>query len=330
MAKVSIIVPIYNVEAYLEECVNSLVNQTLQDIQIILVDDGSFDQSGKMIDDYAASDNRIVALHKANGGQSSARNLGLKHASGEYILYVDSDDYIVPDACEKLYEAALNFDADIIQGDLKNEESIITENPSFRKILSENQRISAKQFLKEKIQTQTYDIVPVLYFVRRSLIVREKLSFPEGYTYEDQLYTFQLLTSDATIVKIRFPFYFYRMDRPGSTTNNIVLKRGLDSAYICQEMYRHFLTLPKENEAENAAVVLISLYQFYNVYLRLSPSDRTATLKQFDISKYVSELPDSQYYQGLRTRLQCFVAHPKRVALANDVKKKLRKILRRK
>lgn len=326
--KVSIIVPVYNVEDYLDECVNSLINQTMQDIQIILVDDGSSDRSGKMIDDYAASDNRVVALHKENGGQSSARNLGLKHASGEYVLYVDSDDYIALNACERLYETAVQFDADIVQGDLENEEKMILNNPSFREIPSENQAVSTKQFLKEKVQTETYDIVPVLYFVRRSLIEREKLTFPEGYTYEDQLYTFQLLTTDATIAKIRFPFYFYRMDRPGSTTNHIVLKRGMDAAYICKEMYCHYLSLPKENAEENAAVVLISLYQLYNVYLKLSSSDRVCVLKQFDMMEYLSQLPSVRYYKALYDQLVHFSAHPKRVAFLFDAKKKIRKILR--
>lgn len=119
--KVSIIVPVYNVENYLDECVNSLINQTMKEIQIILVDDGSTDKSGKIADRYAALDSRILALHKINGGQSSARNLGLKYASGEYVLYVDSDDYIIPETCQVLYTKAREQDADIIHGDILNE-----------------------------------------------------------------------------------------------------------------------------------------------------------------------------------------------------------------
>lgn len=108
MVKVSIIVPVYNVEKYLDECINSLINQTMQEIQILLIDDGSSDRSGKMIDEYAATDSRILAFHKENGGQSSARNFGLHHATGEYILYVDSDDYIAINSCENYMR--LRFD----------------------------------------------------------------------------------------------------------------------------------------------------------------------------------------------------------------------------
>lgn len=329
MEKVSIIVPVYNVEEYLDECINSLVNQTMQEIQIILIDDGSTDQSGKMIDDYAVTDSRILALHKKNGGQSSARNFGLYHATGEYILYVDSDDYIALNSCEKLYEAATRFQTDIVQGDILNEENIILEKPLFRKIPSENHSVLTSKFLKEKIETETYDIVPWLYLIRKSLIIRENLSFIEGYTYEDQLYTFQLLTTEATIVKIRFPFYFYRMDRPNSTTNHIVLKRGMDAAFICNEMYRHFLKLPKEHEEENAAVLLISLYQFYNVFLRLSSSDRTVVMKNFKISDLMSKLPNIRYYKELHRQLIRFITHPRCVVFLYDTKRKIRKRLRK-
>ena len=92
--KISIIVPIYNVEKYLERCVDSLVNQTYENIEIILVDDGSPDYCPQLCDEYAKKDSRIVVIHKKNGGLSDARNYGLCKASGEYILYVDSDDYI--------------------------------------------------------------------------------------------------------------------------------------------------------------------------------------------------------------------------------------------
>lgn len=329
MVKVSIIVPVYNVEDYLGECVDSLINQTMREVQIILVDDGSTDRSGRMIDEYAAADDRVVAIHKENGGQSSARNLGLWHATGEYILYVDSDDSIAQDSCERLYETAVRFNVDIVQGDLLNEKTIIVKNPSFRRILHENQSISTAQFLREKVQTETYDIVPVLYFVRKALIEREELSFPEGYTYEDQLYTFQLLTKDASIVKIRFPFYFYRMDRPGSTTNHIVLKRGLDAAHICKEMYRHFSSLSEDNREENAAIVLISLYQYYRVYLKLCASDRACVRKQFKMKEYLSKLPKVQYYEDLYNQLAAFSEHPKRTIFLFDAKNTIRKILRK-
>ena len=116
--KISIIVPIYNVEKYLERCVDSLVNQTYENIEIILVDDGSPDYCPQLCDEYAKKDSRIVVIHKKNGGLSDARNYGLCKASGEYILYVDSDDYIELDSCEKLVNGMAN-NVDMVVGAYK-------------------------------------------------------------------------------------------------------------------------------------------------------------------------------------------------------------------
>lgn len=114
--KVSIIVPMYNVEEYLEHCVNSLINQTLTDIEIILVDDGSPDLCGKMADEYALNDDRIKVVHQTNCGLGPARNTGIELATGEYIAFVDSDDWVNLDMYEKLYDAAVKNNSDIVAG----------------------------------------------------------------------------------------------------------------------------------------------------------------------------------------------------------------------
>ncbi len=111
--KVSIIVPIYNVELYLEECVRSLMNQTYRNLEILLIDDGSTDESGNIADRFAATDDRIQVFHKENGGLSSARNVGLQHASGDYFAFVDSDDYTAGDYIEKLLGCLVENKADI-------------------------------------------------------------------------------------------------------------------------------------------------------------------------------------------------------------------------
>ena len=115
-AKVSIIVPVYNVEKYLDRCLNSLINQTLKDIEIILVDDESPDNCPEMCDNYAENDSRIKVIHKKNGGLGFARNSGLEIATGEYFAFVDSDDYVDLDFYEKLYNAAKSGDYDLAQG----------------------------------------------------------------------------------------------------------------------------------------------------------------------------------------------------------------------
>ena len=115
MAKVSVIIPIYGVEKYLEEAVNSVLNQTLEDLEIILLDDGGKDNCPKIIDEYAAKDKRIIAIHKSNGGYGQTMNVGLSRASGEYIAILEPDDYIEPNMYEDLYNIAKKYDSDIVK-----------------------------------------------------------------------------------------------------------------------------------------------------------------------------------------------------------------------
>ena len=118
MIKVSVVVPIFNVEEYLERCVKSLLNQTLDDIEIILVNDGSEDKSGEIAQDFSNKyPEKIIYVEKKNGGLSDARNYGMKFATGEYIAFLDSDDYIEKEAYEKMYKIAKKDDSDLVECD---------------------------------------------------------------------------------------------------------------------------------------------------------------------------------------------------------------------
>ena len=113
MAEVSIIVPVYQVEKYIRQCVDSILAQTFTDFELILVDDGSKDQSGQICDEYAGRDRRVRVIHKENGGLSDARNKGMDQAVGNYFMFIDSDDYTAPTMIECLYKSILNENADI-------------------------------------------------------------------------------------------------------------------------------------------------------------------------------------------------------------------------
>ena len=115
MPLISVIVPIYNVEKYLDRCVDSIINQTYKNLEIILVDDGSPDNCPQMCDDYAKKDSRIKVVHKENGGLSDARNVGMEVATGEYVSFIDSDDYISLDFYETLLETIVDNDSDIVE-----------------------------------------------------------------------------------------------------------------------------------------------------------------------------------------------------------------------
>ena len=112
--KVSVILPVYNVEKYIRQCLDSIVNQTLKDIQIICVDDGSTDSSPEIIEEYARKDSRVIAIHQENGGAGAARNNGLRHAAGKYLSFLDSDDFFELNMLEEAYNCAEQYGADFV------------------------------------------------------------------------------------------------------------------------------------------------------------------------------------------------------------------------
>ena len=203
MAKISVIIPVYNVEKYIHKCVDSVIGQTMQDIEIILVDDGTKDCCGEICDEYAEKDSRIKVVHKENGGLSDARNAGMKYATGECVVFVDSDDYIKNDMLEYMYKNLLEYDADFstcgvydVYGD-----HIIEQESMPVKLVSGEEAFSyilQGTHIKGAIWNKMF---------RRSLI--EELEFPVGKTYEDVFYTCELMKKVKKVAVGTEPKYYY-------------------------------------------------------------------------------------------------------------------------
>ena len=178
MIKVSVIIPVYNVEIYIEKCINSLINQTLKEIEFIFVNDGSPDNSVSIIKKYQKKDKRIKLLEKENGGQASARNLGMKHAKGEYIAFVDSDDYVKENMYELMYNRAKKDNLDIVMCEnylvyndrIEEKKNSITEN--------DEQIITPEKYI-------TLSPSPCNKIIKKEYIEKCKFTFPEGIIYED-------------------------------------------------------------------------------------------------------------------------------------------------
>lgn len=207
--KVSIIVPVYNVEEYIEECVESIVNQTLKEIEIIIVNDGTKDNSIKRIEKYL-SDSRIILINKENGGISSARNAGLKIAKGEYISFIDSDDFIEPTMLEDLYNNS--EDAEIV----------------FSNIISYDNKTGNKSYNESKIEFGILNKGSYLFNIlnfnfscwnriyRKSYLERNNLSFIEGIIYEDSIFSIEALFLANKVKYIDKYHYNYRINRKNS------------------------------------------------------------------------------------------------------------------
>ena len=205
---ISVIIPIYKVEEYLDACVTSVLAQTHKNLEIILVDDGSPDHCPRMCDDWAEKDNRIRVIHKPNGGLSDARNAGIDIATGDYIAFVDSDDYIKPDMMEKLYAAIRKENADIAACGFLNCEGGNQTAWGCRDFAGIPEEIFALLY-----QDTAYPVAACNKLYRRECW--QKLRFPVGKTCEDAFTTYRLIHNARRIVMIPQALYCYRI-RPGS------------------------------------------------------------------------------------------------------------------
>ena len=211
MIKVSVIVPVYNVFEYIDDCLNSLVNQTLKDIEIIVINDGSSDNSQSIIDSYAKKYSNIKAFKKENGGLSDTRNFGIKHARGEYITFVDGDDYVNSDMYEKMYAKAKSNDFDIVSCDINyvypNDNKIVYTVPK-----KDTSNI-------KKVFIDLYPTVCTKLF-KRELFTKTDLLFKTGVWFEDVEFMYRLLPYVNKIGVLHEAYYQY-VQRDKSITRTV-------------------------------------------------------------------------------------------------------------
>lgn len=227
---VSVIVPVYNVELYLKRCLDSIIKQTLANIEIILVDDGSTDNSGKICDEYLRVDSRIKVIHKKNGGLSSARNAGLDIASGKCVGFVDSDDWITDDFYEILYKLMKKNNADIVSCDYKivhNELKKLHAKKTCKKndiCLYVDEKIGI-QYLKSITKGGCTDASCCTKLYKKEAV--DKIRFINGIIHEDVIFNWQIIKKATKYVKFNNGMYFYYMNNE-SITNDAFNEKNYD------------------------------------------------------------------------------------------------------
>jgi len=232
MATFSIIVPVYNTETYLPQCVDSVLGQTFSDFELLLIDDESPDSSGALCDAYAATDPRVRVIHQKNGGLSNARNSGLKAASGEFILFLDSDDFWNrSDALELIHREFTSTGADVVllkhhKLDVETGELLTSSNVLRSESLSD--RSYGKQ-LSVCVSTQLYDTCAWNKSFRRSLMDRQDLFFTEGIIAEDIDWVARLSLAASRVSIVAEPVHTYRKGRPGAITTSLTLQNLIDT-----------------------------------------------------------------------------------------------------
>ncbi len=236
---ISVIVPIYKVEKFLDRCIESIVEQTYQNLEIILVDDGSPDNCGKMCDEWAKKDPRIKAYHKENGGLSDARNFGTSKSTAEYIAFIDSDDYVLPEYIEVLYNNLVEYDADISCCKMKlvyseDRELSFPENDT----ASEPQKMTGRDACFKMYLREYVDLIMIPAKIYKKDIIT-KYPFPLGRLCEDAFTDYKFLYESKNVVTSKKALYSYYQN-PNSIMNTPNPQRMKDVAAAYMERATYF------------------------------------------------------------------------------------------
>lgn len=322
---ISIIVPVYNVEAYLDRCMESILKQTYERLEIILVDDGSTDSSGEKCDAYAKFDGRIKVIHKENGGLSDARNAGLKLATGAYIGYVDSDDWIEPDMYERLYDACVENEAELAVCRYFSEYQDRTEAGGTGRTVP----LTREELLK--IYISGHDEYVIYNSVWSKLFKRELVAdmiFPKGRNSEDIMYTTRAFCRLEKAVYLDRCLYHYVLDREGSIMN---VSRGermfRDEIPFWREHIKCIRECVSPQMADLAAYYFQRRLLFYYIDARNSDNKEVAKRLVAEIKKDKAET-DRVYASGIvtkgdRMRRRLFLISPAAYAQVVRVYEKL-------
>ena len=286
----SIIIPVYNVEAYLQNCLDSLLRQTFCDWEALCVDDGSTDQSLAILEEYAAKDSRIKVIYKPNGGTASARNAGIKETQGDYLFFLDSDDWIEPNSLQVLAEHLQGEDVLCFSG-----KRYLEDSQEYRPadILPEKCYSSGMEYYNENaLAPRDFAFVCVVLRVyKRSYIVENNLLFDESNSFEDNLWIPQVLYYAQSVKVVPDVLYIYRV-REGSKMRDFSLSRKKDLLKVANRLAEFFI--PKTG-FDKTTVYRAITHHYQVVFVNVGKNNR----------KELKQLCDWQSYKKVsRTKLR--------------------------
>lgn len=287
--KISVIIPVYNITLFLEQCVQSVCNQTYSNLEIILINDGSTDNSNLLCDAWAKKEKRIRVYHKENGGLSDARNYGLLHASGDYIYYLDGDDWIAPNTLELLLKAAIEKRADFVQG------GYYYAYPDY--LLQRKENLEIIPFKKEEAMKELLLDERIKNFAWGNLIRRDlalKVPFIKGKYFEDSYWKYQVIELAECYIYHPYPGYYYRQRSEGISgvfsQKNMDLLEGIEQRLIYISEHYPNLYLLALNK------YWLSAYSFYRLAKKKNESNLIKIYGDYfqNLNKrYDADLPDS-------------------------------------
>lgn len=255
MIKVSIVIPVYNVEQYIAECIESVITQTYTNLEIIVVNDGSHDASGTICKEFAKRDNRIIYIEQPNMGPSAARNNGIDKATGEYIYFLDSDDMLVINAIEILlkYIQIENADCLFFDADVVNEmDKICMSENYYHRADNYMEVVSGVELLYQLLQKKAFRCSVPLMFIRKELFDNNKLRFFEKIIHEDELFAVQLLLCAKAVFHLPYRLYLRRVRKDSITTTKFSYKNLFGLSVVVENLLYIFY----ETHDSNAKQVL--------------------------------------------------------------------------
>ena len=272
MPQVSIIVPVYNVEKYLDECIESILNQTFKDFELILVDDGSVDKSGEICDKYADNNGNIKVIHQENQGQASARNNGVKLAKSEWIMFVDSDDVIHYNLLKFLFDAAIESKSMMAVCD--RIESRDLPKGFFNKYQYNyySEYVTFEKLKRYYIENKYFYWAPIPALVKKEII--SKIPFQKGRIFEDNAICCQIVYNAKKIVIIPYELYWYR-DNPNGTMHQLFTEKDLDYLWALETQIDFY---KKNNYKEMYEIIIDSLIECAFIFYFRSIKEKNTLL----------------------------------------------------
>lgn len=301
---ISVIIPVYNVEEYLRECIDSVLSQTYENYEIILVNDGSTDSSGKICDEYAEGYQHITVIHKENSGPSKTRNVGLEAAKGEYIYFLDSDDYIDKKTFEKLLYVNKTEDADIVFFDGHSfadpEEAFHVKQGYVRR--NKYKTDIGYNVLTELTKNKDFHCAIYLMLIRRSVLLNNNINFLESaYCSEDMLFTYQLFCVAQRVAQCPEVLYYRRYRKSSIVTSGKSARHYLSCKAVYEEVKAFSERIGKSDETAKAFVIRCA-FNALDTFTKISKEEKKENKENYALLKKTILRDDGYGNKALKMR----------------------------
>lgn len=288
----SIVIPVYNVEKYLDECLKSVINQTFEDYEIIIINDGSTDNSLNICNRYAENNKKIRIFNQKNQGLAAARNNGVEKTNGEFIVFLDSDDYLANNLCLKKMAESIKNDTELLIYGFKKNTGL---DPLLKKQMEvffdlSDDTYTGEEYLKKMTRTTPYySSVAWRMAYNKKYWIENKFGFPVGRAYEDLALTWKVICRAKNIAVLREFIYVYRVDRPNSITKVFSEKQVIDHLEILKN---NVVMLQDEKASYNLKSEIMKIFatEYFNYLLELGGHNFTVTAKTNKLLKEAYEL----------------------------------------